>query len=166
MVLSPPSGPQRQSRLSVGRLLAAPGSPASGRPPSTLGLGQSEQGGGQGAGWAGGGRGAAQVWRLRLSLPPRVPGLALGFWMSGTSVCIGSQKARSSLNPAPRDGRMFGKQKAKIKGVSPTKEMLTGSPWSPETLPYLLLPQACGPALASSQGGQSAQARAQGGRGS
>lgn len=33
MALSPPSGPQRQSRLSVGRLQAAPGSPTSGRPP-------------------------------------------------------------------------------------------------------------------------------------
>lgn len=57
-------------------------------PPSTLGLGQSEQGGGQGAGWAGGGgrgvgRGAAPVWGLRLSPPPRVLALALGFWMSG-----------------------------------------------------------------------------------
>lgn len=42
-----PSGPQRQSRLSVGRLSTAPGSPTSG----LLGVGQFGQGGTRVAGW-------------------------------------------------------------------------------------------------------------------
>lgn len=90
MVLSPPSGPQRQSRLSVGRLLAAPGSPASGRPPSTLGLGQSEQGGGQGAGWAGGRGVGWDVGLLRCGDSSSVPhpGFSLWLWVSGCLECL------------------------------------------------------------------------------
>lgn len=51
-----PSGPQRQSRLSVGRLSTAPGSPTSGLP----GVGQFEQGGAGGC-WLGGGGGGLDV---------------------------------------------------------------------------------------------------------
>lgn len=90
---APPSGPQRQSRLSVGRLWAAPGSLPSG----PLGLanlssGRARAGWGRDGGWTWGQLslravgvlpGAAQVWRLQNSLPPGFStgraGLALDF---------------------------------------------------------------------------------------
>ena len=84
MVLSPPSGPQRQSRLSVGRLLAAPGSPASGRPPSTLGLGQSEQGAGRGLAGLGVGVGwGVGLLRCGDSGSLSHPGFLVWLWVSG-----------------------------------------------------------------------------------
>lgn len=115
MALSPPSGPQRQSRLSVGRLQAAPGSPTSGRPPRGL----AELSRGWAGGWLGRGTGldtgpafpsrgglpgAAQVWSLQNSLLPSIlcrRGWAGSGFLEVWNVHIGPQKASSGPQPNP-----------------------------------------------------------------
>lgn len=95
-----PSGPQRQSRLSVGRLSTAPGSPTSGLP----GVGQFEQGGAEGC-WLGGGGGGLgmrpgifpschsgvqtpEIFPIQRNSQPAgaaAGGRTLGFWTPTTS---------------------------------------------------------------------------------
>lgn len=151
-VLSPPQRPQRQSRLSVGRLSAAPGSPTSGPLGWRWGL----------AGWGlGDGQGpacpsaAAQVWRLQNPLPPGVSTAGSGgegwLWFLDVGASASDPREPAQPRPGTLSWRSVRKAKAKGRGVPVTTGGhrscgLPGPPASPRSLvgPPWLPPAGCG----------------------
>lgn len=166
MVCLRPSGPQRQSRLSVGRLLTAPGSPTSG----PLGLANLSRV--AGGGWLGWGHGVGhvsafpcrdslprvpQVWRLPELFPTQD---FLGFWMLECP----HQLPESQWEPYPSTMRwMRGFEGKSQKLGVPTPKWTHELLWSPRTLPpparSLTSPPRLPPTVAAVGSGQGLQGR-------